>query len=938
MGTESTYAYDVFLSYSSGDKEQVRDLATKLHGAGVRVWFDDWVVQAGDDIYLAVEDGLQASRTLILCMSPHAFASEWVGLERSTMLFRDPRNAERRFLPLLLADAEIPPTLRRFKHIDWRQPDDRDLQGLLQTIRGAVSSISRLDPAYVTHVDALARFVERELRHGIFSVHDTDRVQQPTMKGNDDAEEVGVLEAYTPRIPIWLSDTSGTVASSADPPTYSDLAAAVQRIGTPLVVVGSPGSGKSTTLLNYSRERITALRKGVGGHIPVFVPVESWQSHETIPRWIERVTGLAPEHLELDNRDSAVLLLFDGLDELPGQELQFGFFRDLAATITAPWILTCRSDEFGQIALDLRRVGVLSPPILEINPLTGEQVFAYLQHNEKLIQAIRDDEWLAMLVRTPLLLTLMRLATENQSGAATIGHPQRRPEMGWRDAKWNRDHVARLFVRRRYDYEAGRGRRTPRNPLDFVSETLGRLAPRYSLDVVYETLGRLASSIVNHASNRVYCTIEDIAKALEKRRGDAADFATFACNLQLLAATDNHRFRFKHLLLRDHFAIADALPRLDSKDDFERAMAVQTICQVGDTEPLLEVMRLLDDRSSFVLQSTLMAIAKGGNSETLKALIDRLPSLTRGDGMVIFYFERAVSAVASRFPETMLGFLHHPSKEIKDFAGEIIRKFAGDPEIPALLKALESDDADTRWWAEQLLVAVGKHAANWVVPQLKHASPYVRASAADVLGAITAVESVPALIRTVADPVDDVRAAAVAALGRIGTAPCWDPIFRTTSDNAAIVRISAVKALAKSSMSHTPSVLNRMVHDSDPGVRAAVAWTFGERKEPDALPVLIAYLDEHDDSVVGASACALEAFLPPDLDVASEKTIARPTVKTPLMLHLKEVAVPPLLRALERCGDSEAGYFICKLLQRLEEAPVRCAEIMRQRQVNTFVS
>ncbi|MBI2929375.1 MAG: toll/interleukin-1 receptor domain-containing protein [Verrucomicrobia bacterium] len=49
----------------------------------------------------------------MLCLSPAALGSDWVGLERSTVLFRDPANAGRRFIPLLLADCKLPDTLQR---------------------------------------------------------------------------------------------------------------------------------------------------------------------------------------------------------------------------------------------------------------------------------------------------------------------------------------------------------------------------------------------------------------------------------------------------------------------------------------------------------------------------------------------------------------------------------------------------------------------------------------------------------------------------------------------------------------------------------------------------------------------------------------------------------------------------------------------------------
>ena len=116
-----TLAHDVFLSHNQADKPRVRRLAERLRAANLRVWFDEWECPSpageggrrpgegrggkGDDIYLAIERGLEASRTLVLCLSPAELGSDSATLERSTVLFRDPANAGRRFIPLLLADA-----------------------------------------------------------------------------------------------------------------------------------------------------------------------------------------------------------------------------------------------------------------------------------------------------------------------------------------------------------------------------------------------------------------------------------------------------------------------------------------------------------------------------------------------------------------------------------------------------------------------------------------------------------------------------------------------------------------------------------------------------------------------------------------------------------------------------------------------------------------
>ena len=130
------FSFDVFLSHNSGDKGRVRRLAQELKAAGLRVWFDEWEIKPGDDIYLAVERGLEASRVLVLCLSPAALGSGWVDLERSTALFRDPTNVTRRFVPILLSDCEPPAALRRYRHIDLRRNSRRAAEELLAACRG----------------------------------------------------------------------------------------------------------------------------------------------------------------------------------------------------------------------------------------------------------------------------------------------------------------------------------------------------------------------------------------------------------------------------------------------------------------------------------------------------------------------------------------------------------------------------------------------------------------------------------------------------------------------------------------------------------------------------------------------------------------------------------------------------------------------------------
>ncbi len=117
------FLFDVFLSYSSKDKAVVRKVAERLKKDGLRVWFDEWEIKPGASISQKIEEGLEQSRVLVLCMSANAFGSDWAQLEAGTFRFRDPMNRELRFIPLRLDDAEIKGSLAQFLYVDWRGKD-----------------------------------------------------------------------------------------------------------------------------------------------------------------------------------------------------------------------------------------------------------------------------------------------------------------------------------------------------------------------------------------------------------------------------------------------------------------------------------------------------------------------------------------------------------------------------------------------------------------------------------------------------------------------------------------------------------------------------------------------------------------------------------------------------------------------------------------------
>ncbi|MCI0691546.1 toll/interleukin-1 receptor domain-containing protein [candidate division KSB1 bacterium] len=62
-----------------------------------------------------------------MIMSAAYFASEWSMLEHHTSRragFRDPTNAQRRFIPLLIENCALPDVIAQFAYIDWREKSE----------------------------------------------------------------------------------------------------------------------------------------------------------------------------------------------------------------------------------------------------------------------------------------------------------------------------------------------------------------------------------------------------------------------------------------------------------------------------------------------------------------------------------------------------------------------------------------------------------------------------------------------------------------------------------------------------------------------------------------------------------------------------------------------------------------------------------------------
>jgi hypothetical protein len=217
-------AKDLFLCHSSVDKEWTMALGERIEredwgGRKLTVFLDAWDIEPGDNILDRLNRGLQLSRHVALVLSPEMVASDWCGLELTSVLAQDPMNRQRRIVPLLLRDRDLrtgeridlPPILRPFNYIDFRSEKEflRGYARLVARVRGEApprsGSLRRGAEAPTSPAPVLASYsAERQ---------DPDPIQE-TLIGN-------LLPVFEiPKI-VWSAATR--LATKADLPEGSDL-------------------------------------------------------------------------------------------------------------------------------------------------------------------------------------------------------------------------------------------------------------------------------------------------------------------------------------------------------------------------------------------------------------------------------------------------------------------------------------------------------------------------------------------------------------------------------------------------------------------------------------------------------------------------------------------------------------------------------------------
>jgi hypothetical protein len=101
-----------FLSYAGEDRDLAKKIAEGLQAHGIKTWWAEWEIRAGDSIRRKIDEGLGDCTHFLVLLTPQSINKPWVNEEIDAGFVRKV-NAKSRFIPLrhALGPEALPPLL-----------------------------------------------------------------------------------------------------------------------------------------------------------------------------------------------------------------------------------------------------------------------------------------------------------------------------------------------------------------------------------------------------------------------------------------------------------------------------------------------------------------------------------------------------------------------------------------------------------------------------------------------------------------------------------------------------------------------------------------------------------------------------------------------------------------------------------------------------------
>lgn len=669
----------VFISYARKDGLRFAEkLDSTLPQQGFTTWRDKREIDPTQDFTAEIEKAIESSTYIVACITPDV-------RRENSFVRREIAYAQVMNKPILVARfQDVTPPIAIVNHtwIDFFKGWEAGYRQLCALLGIPADNFEAPAPSeaadpHKPYLEMLYRQVVRYLDKTVFSVL-PGQISTPliSLRAYTTSDAVAASETNdVEALPMAFFDMAGI--NETQQPNFVSLHDAYKAYNGRLLLLGDPGSGKTTTLMAFARDAVARRLDDLTQPLPILAPIAAWDADTETPltEWLgDLIPALQADISNILNEGHA-LLLFDGLDEL-GEQREASDDRGntqqtdprlrFSAILPAnnQIIVTCRAQEYTTLAEKLALNGAIT-----LKPLDDGQMQTYLSDLPALWTALQRDTQLREVARTPLLLSLFTYAFAGLDLQAEQLHT-----LGQGDL---RDRIFETYVSRRYEHE----RRKPNAQMP------------YSLEDLFDILGKLAAQdVVGYLFNAPenILVMRDFDRVVDTHK--IAEFIEFAIRLNLLISIDAQMFRFAHLMLRDYLAfryasVADNIGRYQ--------FTYLALGRLGD-------LRALELLIGFLNDERLSVYARGEAATALGWLRDKraTPHLIAMIGSETVEIRQKVTRALARIAdpaalEALVAALNDVNPVVRGNAVRALGNIGDTRAVPALEAALNDKSVTT---------------------------------------------------------------------------------------------------------------------------------------------------------------------------------------------------------------------------------------------------
>jgi HEAT repeat protein len=578
-----------------------------------------------------------------------------------------------------------------------------------------------------------------------------------------------------------------------------------------VLLVGRPGSGKSTALVRLLMATAQQARQNPHSQIPVLVELRTYNIYYKTSVLDLVRASLKRRKLRLDIEtieellvEGRFLLLMDGINELPDDEARNHIRAFRLDYSDVPMVFATRDLGVGGDLGIERKLEMQSLTEAEVEKFVRDCMPGGSQHTlQQLRQRLRE------LGQTPFVMWMLYFIVE-KTGKVPSGAGSAFREF------------TQLYERRSKDDAP-------------VSDESRRWWSRLLEHLGFEMMQAdkptdLRLTISKREAEDILTKVLDREK-FDKPRDRALQWLEDLLKHHLIQVTSNDQIEFCHQLIQEYYAAEILLQKLLQKPSplNDETLKREYLNYLKWTEPLALMLELVEDEVQAV--------------RVVKLALE----------VDWWLGARLAGAVQPQFQEQTVDLV--AGLEIPQLVKiQVLGLTKSEKAIPLLMKGLEDEDAGVRGNVANALGEIGSETTISSIIQLLGDEDYfIHNNASEALCRISSQATIPTLFHLLEDKSYFVRISAVKALDYVNSETAIYQVFQSPSYQDRFVRGTLAFCLRRINSEAAISRLVQLLQDEDYFVSRSASEAMGEINSESAIPKLIQLL-EHKNSLVRSSA------------------------------------------------------------------------------------